>query len=65
MNYMESPRKYMEQIRKDRYSDSFFVQEYEISKDELQYHFSMLSTKNKEKDFENFATAICTSYLHP
>ena len=33
---MESPRKFMEQIRKDRYSDSFFVQEYEISKDELQ-----------------------------
>lgn len=32
---MESPRKFMEQIRKDRYSDSFFVQEYEISKDEL------------------------------
>ena len=62
---MESPRKYMEQIRKDRYSDSFFVQEYEISKDELQYHFSMLSTKNKEKDFENFATAICKKLICP
>ena len=62
---MESPRKFMEQIRKDRYSDSFFVQEYEISKDELQYHFSMLSTKNKEKDFENFATAICKKLICP
>lgn len=62
---MESPRKFMEQIRKDKYSDSFFVQEYEISKDELQYHFSMLSTKNKEKDFENFATAICKKLICP
>ena len=65
MNDMESPRKFMEQIRKDRYSDSFFTQEYEISKDELEYHFSMLSSKNKEKDFENFATAICKKLICP
>lgn len=62
---MESPRKVMEQIRKDRYSDSFFVQEYGISKEELEYHFSVLSTKNKEKDFENFATAICKKLICP
>lgn len=60
-----SPKNFMKTLRTERFSDSVVSHKYTIDRAELEYHFENLSSKNQEKDFENFATQLCKRVICP
>lgn len=64
-NNVMSPKNFMKNLRSERFSDSVVSHKYTIDRAELEYHFENLSSKNQEKDFENFATQLCKRVICP